>query len=55
MSKMKDEDIERNYREAGLTASTIARISEWIQTDNGKKKECGCDCGCCDFTEEPND
>ena len=46
MSKMKDEDIERNYREAGLTESTVARITQWIQATS-KEKTCNCDCGGC--------
>lgn len=50
MSKMKrefEEQIERNYREAGLTDDTIERISKWIENSGKSNPTCKCDnCAC---------
>ena len=58
MSNMKrafEESLERDYRQAGLTADTIQRITEWIQKAEKNNPDCGCtNCGC-DKSEETND
>ena len=58
MSNMKrafEESIERDYRQAGLTAETIQRITEWIQNAEKTNPECKCTNCSCGKSEEAND
>ena len=33
-----NEEIERNYRQAGLTKETVERISKWIENNTAKEQ-----------------